>query len=92
MRVRVAYALAQREWIFDLDLEVGATAAEAIERSGVLQACPELRVGALDIGIFSRRCSVTAVLHEGDRVEIYRPLQVDPKEARRARAAARRKV
>ncbi len=91
MRVRVAYATAQRDWIFDLELEEGATAGEAIERSGLLAACPELRDRTLDIGIFSRRCSVAVELHDADRVEVYRPLELDPKEARRARAAARRK-
>ncbi len=67
-----------------------ASVAVAIEASGILDVVAELRNAKLDVGIFSRPCRMTDALHDGDRVEIYRPLLLDPKEARRARAAIRR--
>ena len=45
----------------------------------------------LDVGIWGRRCSLDQLVAEGDRVEIYRPLTIDPMEARRTRATLRRK-
>ena len=87
IRVTVVYALAQRQWVQSVELLCGATVQMAIERSGLLQAIPELRLQELEVGIFHRRCGLDARLREGDRIEIYRPLQRDPKEARRMRAA-----
>ena len=91
MRVTIAYALAQDAWVREVELASGTRVSEAIERSGLLAQFPELTDTPLDLGIFSRRCSADAVLEDGDRVEIYRPLQIDPMQARRARAALRRK-
>lgn len=60
------------------------------DRSGLLEAMPELRLQALEVGIFHRRCALDTPVRDGNRVEIYRPLQIDPKEARRLRAAAQK--
>jgi hypothetical protein len=81
------YALPQGQWVQPVELQCGATVQTAIECSGLLQAIPELRLQELEVGIFHRRCGLDARLRAGDRVEIYRPLQLDPKEARRMRAA-----
>lgn len=67
-----------------LELAPGATVAQALQASGVLQR-QSLRLDALLLGIWGRACEIGAVLREGDRVEIYRGLLVDPKEARRLR-------
>jgi putative ubiquitin-RnfH superfamily antitoxin RatB of RatAB toxin-antitoxin module len=67
-----------------LALEPGATVADALGASGLLQK-HGLGLEALSVGVWGRRQPVDAVLREGDRVEIYRPLRVDPKEARRQR-------
>ena len=64
------------------------TAEEAVRASGLLEEFPELAGQALALGIYGRRVDGTQVLRAGDRVEIYRPLKVDPRDARR-RAAAR---
>jgi len=85
--VTVVYARAQHQWVKPVELQFGATVQMAIERSGLLQAIPELRLQELEVGIFHRRCDLGARLRDGDRVEIYRPLHLDPKEARRIRAA-----
>ena len=67
-----------------LQLERGATVMQALQASGVLQR-QGLQPEGLRLGVWGRVCEPGAVLREGDRVEIYRGLVVDPKEARRLR-------
>jgi putative ubiquitin-RnfH superfamily antitoxin RatB of RatAB toxin-antitoxin module len=67
-----------------LSLPAGSTAAEALRASG-LPARHGLGVETLQMGLWGRRCDAGVVLRDRDRLEIYRPLQVDPKEARRQR-------
>ena len=52
MRVEVAYARPDRQWLIAVELEAGASARDAVERSGILAACPELDPGALRLGVF----------------------------------------
>ena len=89
MIVTVVYALADTSHVLQVELESGATVEQAINASGLLSLLPELRRGALDVGIWNRAAGLEAVVREGDRIEVYRPLTVDPKEARRVRAAVR---
>ena len=70
--------------IVALALAPGATVADALQRSGLLQR-HGLSAEGLRAGIWGRVREATALLRDGDRVEIYRALQVDPKEARRLR-------
>lgn len=90
MRVSVVYCPPGTIWQRELQLEDGATVRTAIENSGVLAAFPPLARQRLDVGVFGRPCALDAPLADGDRVEIYRALTIDPKEARRRRAALRR--
>ena len=87
MKVEVAYAEPARQVILSLDLPDGSTAKDAIHRSGILGQFPSISLESAAIGIFSKPCKPDHVLRDGDRVEIYRPLIADPKEARRDRAA-----
>jgi len=87
----VVYALPQQAYVLDIQLPRGATVSAAIEASGILDTVPQLRRGPLDVGIFGRICALQDPLQEGDRVEIYRPLEADPKDARRRRAASTRR-
>ena len=83
--VIVCYSPAPRhvlEW--PVQLPEGATVAQALRASGWPEACPGDAAQA-DVGVWGRRCTPDQVLREGDRVEVYRPLQVDPKVARRER-------
>jgi putative ubiquitin-RnfH superfamily antitoxin RatB of RatAB toxin-antitoxin module len=89
LAVEVAYASPQRQTRLTVEIAEGATVAEAIQFSGITRHFPEIDLSQNPVGIFGRRCGLDDVLRPGDRVEIYRPLQVDPKEARRARAARR---
>ena len=86
LSVEVCYALPQRQWICLLRLPAGSTVGDAIAASGLAETMPALQVDDGMVGIFSRPASLASALRDGDRVEIYRPLQIDPKDARRKRA------
>jgi putative ubiquitin-RnfH superfamily antitoxin RatB of RatAB toxin-antitoxin module len=85
LRVEVVYALPADQLLIELELEEGATVGAAIERSGILNRFPGLRVMAGQVGVFGRPVALDARVRDGDRVEIYRPLIADPRDARRAR-------
>lgn len=91
MRVEVAYAARDRQVVLAVELPQGATVAEALQASGIFSAFPELEHDELALGIFGERVNGTAGVQDGDRVEIYRPLIADPKEARRRKAAQARR-
>jgi uncharacterized protein len=84
LRVEVVYALAAGTHAVTVRLPSGATAADALRASGLL----EKHRGLADarIGIYGKVVAAHTLLADGDRVEIYRPLRLDPKEARRRRA------
>ena len=84
--VSVVYAEPERVFMVELSLPKGATVAEAVERSGIRAVRPDIAIRDDRLGIFSRKASPDTTLRDGDRVEIYRPLLIDPKEARRKRA------
>lgn len=84
--VEVAYAGPDRQFTYRLNLPAGSTVMQAIEASGLSQAVPGLVIDPSRLGVFSRKVAPNQVLNEGDRVEVYRPLTLDPKEARRRRA------
>lgn len=86
MRVEVAYALPDRQWLEILEVEPGTTAAQAAETAVRERRFPAIDVSAHALGVFGRPCPPERVLRADDRVEILRPLQVDPKTARRHRA------
>lgn len=91
MRVEVVYALRDRQVLLEVTLARGATARQAVERSGILQRCPEIDPARATLGVFGRIASPDVRLRDGDRVEIYRPLIADPKDARRERARRTRR-
>ena len=81
--VEVAYADPQRQFLRSVEVVAGSTVADAIAASGILAQLPGfVPVG---IGIFGRTVAPDARLREGDRVELYRSLRIDPKQARRNR-------
>lgn len=86
LRIEVAYARAERQLLRALEVAAGTTLIEAVRQSGILQEFPEIDPARASFGVFGRIRPADTVLQEGDRVEIYRPLLADPKEARRRRA------
>ena len=91
MQVTVAFAPVAGLFVRSVAVATGATVADAIAASGLLAAYPSLDLERTKVGIFARKVALTTTLKEGDRIEIYRPLSIDPLEARHARVAARRK-
>jgi len=86
VRVEVLYALASAQDCVTVELKEGAVAREAIRASSLLERHPELAARDWRLGISGREVSLETLLRDGDRVEILRPLAMDPKEARRRRA------
>ena len=90
VRVQVCHALPNEAWLEALSLPAGATLAEALSASGLGARFPELAAalarGEAKAGIFGKVKTPDTVLRDGDRIELYRPLQADPKESRRRRA------
>lgn len=86
VNVEVAYAKPEQQVIVTVAMEEGATVEAAIKTSGLLELFPEIDSSELKAGIFGVACKLDQLVSEGDRIEIYRPLVHDPKEARRQRA------
>lgn len=86
LNVTVVYSPAAREVVeVALAVEPGTTVAAALHLSGLLQRHPGIPVHAIAIGVWGRKADASQLLRDLDRVEIYRPLKVDPKVARRER-------
>ncbi|MDN3518352.1 RnfH family protein [Aquisalimonas lutea] len=90
IRIQVACARPEKQRIRSLELPAGTTAREAVQRSGLAAEFPEIDPDRAPLGIYGRHVEDGHVLRDGDRVEVYRPLVIDPREARRQRARAKR--
>lgn len=89
MKVGVVYAKPERQVWLHVELPEGSTVKDAIERSGVLGQFPDIDLGVQKVGVFGKVTELDAVLEDGARVEIYRPITCDPKTVkRRARPEA----
>jgi uncharacterized protein len=86
LKVEVVYALPAEQVLIELQVKEGTTVGQAIALSGIQERFPDLRVSRGLVGIFGRPVELDALLCDGDRVEIYRPLLANPKQARRERA------
>ena len=92
MRVELAYADPEREVLIGFEVDPGCTVRDCVERSGLFRLAPDLPAARLGFAVFGRRVEPADPVSEGDRIEVLRPLQADPKEARRARAQRGRGV
>ena len=86
MRIELAYADPTREILMGLEVRPGSTVRECVERSGLLRLVPRADDTEIGFAVFGRPVESTVSVSEGDRIEVLRTLQVDPKEARRLRA------
>ena len=86
MRVELAYADPAREVLMGLEVCPGSTVLECVECSGLFRLVPELRGAEVGFAVFGRRVEAADPVSKGDRIEVLRPLEIDPKEARRLRA------
>ena len=87
LRVEVVFALPDRQVLVAVELDPGGTVAQAIEKSSISDAFPDYDLSACQVGIWGQVVKRDHVLRDGDRVEIYRPLAIDPQKARRQLAA-----
>ena len=87
--VEIVYALPDRQIVQSMEVDAGTTLQQALDASGLLQRFPEILQAGLDAGIHGKRVDRSTVLQAFDRIEIYRPLIADPKQARRARTRTR---
>jgi uncharacterized protein len=86
VEVEVAYAKPEEQVIVKINVPQGTTIEQAVHLSGLLSRFPEISPSDLKLGTFGVACKPEQIVKQGDRVEIYRPLIHDPKEARRQRA------
>ncbi|WP_394781977.1 RnfH family protein [Undibacterium sp.] len=86
IKVQVCYSTASDVALLDVRVAVDARLSEAVAASGILLLHPEIDMGISKFGVYGKLKLADAPLHDGDRVEIYRPLIADPKDSRRRRA------
>ncbi|MDP5031753.1 MAG: RnfH family protein [Paraglaciecola sp.] len=84
--VEVAYATPAKQALLEVVIERDTTVEQAIKASGILSRFPDIDLDVQKVGIWNRTCKLSDLPKQGDRIEIYRPLIADPKEARRLRA------
>ena len=89
IKVQVCYATPTFEFLRDLTVDARTTLEQAVRQSALLQEVPQLDLASAVTGIYGKKKPLATVLREHDRVEVCRPLQADPKEARRRRAGSK---
>lgn len=87
IRVEVVFAKPGEQALEQLNVSADETVESVIRQSGFLGRFPEIDLAVNKVGIFGKAAALSAKLNDGDRIEIYRPLIADPKEARKKRAA-----
>ena len=87
--VEVVYVKPEQQKIVEIKITKGSSIEQAIIESGMLLEYPEIDLKKLEVGIFGKVLKKDHIIKSGDRIEIYRPLIQDPKEARRNRAAGK---
>jgi len=92
MSITIVSSQDGRLWLKQLSLPRGVTIAQALISSGFLSEFPDMTLELISVGVFGKHLPIHHRLEDNDRVEIYAPLRVDPKTARRRRAAHREKV
>ena len=84
--VEVVYGTPERQKIITLNVAENTTIEQAILASGIIEEFPEIDLSVNNVGIWNRAAKLTDILHDLDRIEVYRPLIADPKEVRKRRA------
>ena len=89
--VELAYARPDQQWLLALQVPVASTVEAVIQQSDLLRRCPELDLSVNPVGIWSRPVPLNQPVQAGDRVEIYRPLRLDPSTTLRQRERAKQR-
>lgn len=85
--VEVSYASTREQLIISVKVPIDFNVKQAIEKSGIQKKFPGIDLGKNNVGIFGKQTTLEQSLKNKDRIEIYRPLIIDPKELRRKKAA-----
>ena len=85
--IEIAYALPEEQVIISIKVPTIFNVQQAIEKSGIQKKFPSIDLSKNKVGIFGKKTTLDHTLNDRDRIEIYRPLILDPKEMRRKRAA-----
>ncbi len=88
LKVEVVFARPEHQRLVSVSLDPGSTVSDAILESRMSEHFPSQDLSTFEVGVWGRVVARDQVLTDGDRVEIYRPLEIDPREARRQLAAA----
>lgn len=88
--VQVVYASTTHQEVISIEIPADSTVEDAIEKSGILHKYSEVDISTCMVGIYGKVIQNGRILKDQDRVEIYRPLIMDPMEARRKRAEFQR--
>jgi hypothetical protein len=83
LTIELVYATRQRQELVELIVEAGRTVGQVIEASGLYELFPDQGLESADVGVWGRSAVRSQSVRDGDRIEIYRPLLMDPREARR---------
>lgn len=86
LRIEVVFALPDHQELRVLEVPRGTRVADAVESSGLAEAFPDVDLGACQAAIWGNVVEPDRPLSDGDRVELLRPLRIDPREARRVLA------
>ena len=84
--VEVAYATEQQQVVIQIQTNNPTSILEAIQASGLLSRFPEINLNSQKTGIFGQLAELSHTVQPGDRIEIYRPLKINPMDARRQKA------
>ncbi len=91
IKIEVAFATPAKQLIIPIEIKENCTIAEAIHQSTIQEQFPEIDLTKQKVGIFSKQKNLADIVQDGDRIEIYRPLTIDPKEARRAKVKGQKR-
>lgn len=91
MKIEVIYALPNEQILFEIETDASFTVRQAIEKSKLLHKYPDLDIYHSKVGIYGQIVDLDHPVKDKDRVEIYRELTIDPKQARMLRAEQKRK-
>ena len=84
--ISVCYATPEKQVLIPLSVEENCTVELAIKRSHIMTLFPDIVLSTIAVGIYGQRVKLDSYLQDNDRIEIYRPLLIDPTEARRVKA------
>lgn len=87
INIEVVYASETSQKLVQLEIEPGTSITQAIKGCGLMEIYPEINIDNCQVGIFSKKTSLDTILQDQDRIEIYRPLKISPRDARKLRAS-----